>query len=245
MTNIITLLDIEYKLLFRRKLSSFMAFIFPLAFYLLFTSLIDMPADAKKVFYKEYMYSMTVFSLMGFCLMQFPLEIIEERNSGWYKRLISTPITVLNYYLAKIIKTMTLFLASILLLFSVAHFYKGVDLSASEWILSGVSLWLGASMFLTLGLIITQFSETQKASSVANLLNIVLAIIGGLWFPVSTFPDWMQTIAKLTPTYHLRHLALEFGKGNGFNVQSFIILGIYSIIFLIIALLINKRKEVE
>ncbi|MGX9445965.1 ABC transporter permease [Staphylococcus haemolyticus] len=245
MTNIITLLDIEYKLLFRRKLSSFMAFIFPLAFYLLFTSLIDMPADAKKVFYKEYMYSMTVFSLMGFCLMQFPLEIIEERNSDWYKRLISTPITVLNYYLAKIIKTMTLFLASILLLFCVAHFYKGVDLSVSEWILSGVSLWLGASMFLTLGLIITQFTETQKASSVANLCNIVLAIIGGLWFPVSTFPDWMQTIAKLTPTYHLRHLALEFGKGNGFNVQSFIILGIYSIIFLIIALLINKSKEVE
>lgn len=80
MTNIITLLDIEYKLLFRRKLSSFMAFIFPLAFYLLFTSLIDMPADAKKVFYKEYMYSMTVFSLMGFCLMQFPLEIIDKET---------------------------------------------------------------------------------------------------------------------------------------------------------------------
>ena len=68
---------------------------------------------------------MTVFSLMGFCLMQFPLEIIEERNSGWYKRLISTPITVLNYYLAKIIKTMTLFLASILLLFCVATSIKG------------------------------------------------------------------------------------------------------------------------
>ena len=49
MTNIITLLDIEYKLLFRRKLSSFMAFIFPLAFYLLFTSLIDMPADEKSI----------------------------------------------------------------------------------------------------------------------------------------------------------------------------------------------------
>ena len=65
---------------------------------------------------------------------------------------------------------------------------------------------------MTLGLIITQFTETQKASSVANLCNIVLAIIGGLWFPVSTFPDWMQTIAKLTPTYHLRHLALEFVK---------------------------------
>lgn len=64
----------------------------------------------QKSFYKEYMYSMTVFSLMGFCLMQFPLEIIDERNNGWYKKIISTPITVLNYYLAKILKTMTLFL---------------------------------------------------------------------------------------------------------------------------------------
>ena len=64
-----------------------------LAFYLLFTSLIDMPADAKSILQK-YMYSMTVFSLMGFCLMQFPLEIIEERNSGWYKRLISTDHSV-------------------------------------------------------------------------------------------------------------------------------------------------------
>ena len=54
MTNIITLLDIEYKLLFRRKLSSFMAFIFPLAFYLLFTSLIDMPADAKSILQRVY-----------------------------------------------------------------------------------------------------------------------------------------------------------------------------------------------
>ncbi|MGV3096940.1 ABC transporter permease, partial [Staphylococcus borealis] len=97
-----------------------MAFVFPLAFYLLFTSLIDMPEDAKKVFYKEYMYSMTVFSLMGFCLMQFPLEIIDERNNGWYKKIISTPITVLNYYLAKILKTMTLFFISIVLLYSVA-----------------------------------------------------------------------------------------------------------------------------
>ncbi|MGV3104304.1 MULTISPECIES: ABC transporter permease [unclassified Staphylococcus] len=245
MLKTMTLLNFEYKLLLRRKFSSFMAFVFPLAFYLLFTSLIDMPEDAKKVFYKEYMYSMTVFSLMGFCLMQFPLEIIDERNNGWYKKIISTPITVLNYYLAKILKTMTLFFISIVLLYSVAHFYKGVSLKPSEWLLSGVTLWLGASMFLTLGLIITQFNETQKASSIANLLNIVLAIIGGLWFPVSTFPDWMQTITKLTPTYHLRHLALELGKGHGFNLQSFLILGIYSIIFLGIALLINKKKEVD
>ena len=35
-------------------------------FYLLFTSLLDLPEEAKQQFYKEYMYSMTVFSLMSF-----------------------------------------------------------------------------------------------------------------------------------------------------------------------------------
>ena len=40
---------------------------------------------------------------------------------------------------------------------------------------------------LTLGLIIAQFNETQKASSLANIVNMVLAILGGLWFPIQTF----------------------------------------------------------
>lgn len=245
MNNTMMLLKTEYKLMVRRKLTTFLAFIFPLAFYILFTSLIDLPEDAKKVFYKEYMYSMTTFSLMGFCMMQFPLEIIEEKNNGWYKKLIATPITPFNYFLSKILKTMTLFLISIILLFSVAHFYKGVNLSMSEWILSGFSLWIGGSLFLTLGLIITQFNEAQKASSIANLFNMILAILGGLWFPVQTFPTWLQHISKCMPTYHLRQLALDLGKGNGFNLQSFVILILYSFIFLIIALYINKRREVN
>ncbi|WP_226386301.1 ABC transporter permease [Staphylococcus sp. Marseille-Q1834] len=245
MNNTMMLLKTEYKLMVRRKLTTFLAFIFPLAFYILFSSLIDLPEDAKKVFYKEYMYSMTTFSLMGFCMMQFPLEIIEEKNNGWYKNLIATPITPFNYFLSKILKTMTLFLFSIILLFSVAHFYKGVNLSLSEWILSGFSLWIGGSLFLTLGLIITQFNEAQKASSIANLINMILAILGGLWFPVQTFPTWLQHISKCTPTYHLCQLALDLGKGNGFNLQSFVILIMYSLVFLIIALYINMRKEVN
>ena len=74
--------------------------------------------------------------------------------------------------------------------------YKDVSMNLSDWLLSGVTLWVGASLFLTLGLIIAQFSDSQKASSVANLLNMAMAIVGGLWFPINTFPDWLQTISK-------------------------------------------------
>ena len=38
-------------------------------------------------------------------------------------------------------------------------------------------IWIGVSLFLTLGLIIAQLNDIQKASSFANLLNITLAIL--------------------------------------------------------------------
>ncbi|MGX0082852.1 ABC transporter permease [Staphylococcus hominis] len=243
--NDIALLKTELKIIFRKKLTTFLSIILPVGFYLLFTSLLDLPEEAKQQFYKEYMYSMTVFSLMSFCLMQFPLNIIEERNTGWFKRLMVTPLSSKIYFITKVIKTMLLFLLSILLIFVVAHLYKNVNMSIQHWLLSGVSLWIGASLFLTLGLVIAQFNETQKANSIANIINMLLAILGGLWFPVQTFPIWLQKISKITPTYHLKNLALELVKNQGLNITSLFTLIVYSIMFLIIAMWINQRKEVN
>lgn len=243
--NNIALLKIEFKIIFRKKLTTFLSIILPVGFYLLFTSLLDLPEEAKQQFYKEYMYSMTVFSLMSFCLMQFPLDIIEERNTGWFKRLMVTPLSSKIYFITKVIKTMLLFLLSILLIFVVAHLYKNVNMSIQHWLLSGVSLWIGASLFLTLGLVIAQFNETQKANSIANIINMLLAILGGLWFPVQTFPIWLQKISKITPTYHLKNLALELVKNQGLNITSLFTLIVYSIMFLIIAMWINQRNEVN
>ncbi|MDU4792129.1 MAG: ABC transporter permease, partial [Staphylococcus sp.] len=125
------------------------------------------------------------------------------------------------------------------------HLYKHVNMSIQQWLLSGVSLWIGASLFLTLGLIIAQFNETQKASSLANIVNMVLAILGGLWFPIQTFPSWLQRISNITPTYHLKNFALELAKNQGLNITSLFILIVYSILFLIITVWINHRKEVS
>ena len=41
---------------------------------------------------------------------------------------------------------------------------------------------------------------------------MVLAILGGLWFPIQTFPSWLQRISNITPTYHLKNFALELAK---------------------------------
>ena len=108
------------------------------------------------------MYSMVVFSLLNFCMMSFPLDMIEERANGWYKRLMVTPMSISRYYGVKVVRTMIQFLLSIVIIFVVAHFSKDVTMSIAEWMLSGILLWIGASLFLTFGLVIAQFDDTQK-----------------------------------------------------------------------------------
>ena len=114
-----------------------------------------------------------------------------------------------------------------------------------EWIFSGFILWLGASSFLTVGILLAQINEIQKASSIGNILYLGLAVLGGLWFPVSQFPSWMRKIAYVTPTYHLKQVAYEFGNGVGLNYLSFLVLIIYSILFLAMGLIIQNRKDVD
>ncbi|KKI61838.1 ABC transporter permease [Staphylococcus warneri] len=236
---------IEFKVLLRKRLYLIMSICLPLFFYLLFTSILDLPKSERIIFYKEYMYSMVVFSCMNFCLISFPVDMIEERTNGWFKHLMTTPLNITSYYLVKVSKTTFQFLLAIVLIFVVAHFYNNVNMEMIQWIKSAVILWIDASLLLTLGLIIAQFNDTQKASSIANLIGIGLAILGGLWFPTNTFPDWLQTISKLTPTYHLKQLAYRLSKGDGIDFTSFGIIFFYSVIFLMIALLINKQKAVD
>ncbi len=216
-----------------------------MCFYLLFTSILDLPKDAEQLFYKEYMYSMTAFSLSSFCLIQFPIDLINEKTTGWYKNLMRTPLHAYQYYSVKIFKMMFQFILSITLIFVVAYIVNGVTMTLFEWIFSGFILWLGASSFLTVGILLAQINEIQKASSIGNILYLGLAVLGGLWFPVSQFPSWMRKIAYVTPTYHLKQVAYEFGNGVGLNYLSFLVLIIYSILFLAMGLIIQNRKDVD
>lgn len=235
----------ELRLLIRHKTRFALAVILPSAFYLLFTSILDLPKAAMTQFNQEYMYSMTTFSLMSFCLFSFPLDLIDERTRGWYKRLMRTPLTPVHYMGVKMGKAMFQFALAIVMIFTLAAQLRGVSLSWHDWLISGVFIWLGASLMLSLGALLAQMDDTQKASGIGNILYLALAVLGGLWFPVSQFPTWMQHLAVITPTYHLKKLSYDISLHEHFPVLSLMVLLIYSIIFLTLALYIRKRSEMS
>ncbi|QLK86412.1 ABC transporter permease [Staphylococcus sp. 17KM0847] len=228
----------------RKKLYLVLSILLPCVFYLLFTTILDTPKSYETKFYKEYMYSMAVFSMSSFCIMTFPLEMIEDKEIGWNKSLFRTPFTPFYYYMSKVIKMMCLFLISISVLFVVGNLYNGVHMSLMEWLGSGVLLWVGATLFLSIGILISQISDLQTASAIANIVYLSLAILGGLWFPTEAFPTWLQQISYLTPTYNLKELALSFTTTGHVAFNSLFILIFYSILFMSSALMIHKKVEV-
>lgn len=234
----------EMLLVSKKKSYLTLSIMLPLIFYIIFTAMLDLPEAYETQFYKAYMYSMATFSLSSFCIMTFPLEMIEDNKIGWAKNLFKTPLTPKHYYAGKVLKLMCMFSVSIIALFLTGWLYKGVDMSVGEWIGSGLLLWLGSSMFLSIGVLIAQMKDMQKASAIANILYLGLALVGGLWFPTDQFPNWLKEISYLTPTYNIREMSLSLTTSGGMHVQSLFILMVYCILFISIALIIRKKTEV-
>ncbi len=69
---------------------------------------------------------------------------------------------------------------------------------------------------MALGLVLTLLPSSQLMSVVGNLLYMGLAVMGGLWMPISLFPEWMQAIGKCL--YQLMELIKTFLNKGQINV---------------------------
>ena len=61
--------------------------------------------------------------------------------------------------------------------------------------------------------------------------------------PVSLFPDWVQRICKLMPSYHVNQLVTIYAQEGDFLWKSLLIVLGYAIIFLGITLVMNRKSE--
>ncbi len=51
-------------------------------------------------------------------------------------------------------------------------------------------------------MIITAASNSlAQANGISTLFILIMSALGGSWFPVTLFPDWMQVVSKFTLTY--------------------------------------------
>jgi len=80
----------------------------------------------------------------------------------------------------------------------------------------------------------TLAKTVRSASSLAVLTSLLLAPLGGCWWPLFLYPQWLQTFAKISPhawaTEGFNKLML-FGAGFSDAGSSMIALVVFMVIF--------------
>jgi ABC-2 type transport system permease protein len=58
-----------------------------------------------------------------------------------------------------------------------------------------------------------------------------LSMLGGLWMPATTFPDWLQNIAKWLPTHAYAALGQAIEQSQAPHAKDIAILAVFFVLF--------------
>jgi ABC-2 type transport system permease protein len=154
--------------------------------------------------YKKFMIpGFMVLLLTILCGILPALNIVMEKENGTINQINVTPISKMNFILAKLIPYWAVGLVVMIISITLSFLIYGL------WPGGGVvAVLISAIVFILsvsgLGIIISNYSETmQQASFLVMFFILILVLLGGMFTPVSSMPAWAQAIAAINPFNYL------------------------------------------
>jgi len=183
-----------------------------------------------------------------FTTMSSGMSIVWDRRLGVLDKILSTPVARSVIVFSKVLTATLRSLAQAGIVLIIA-FALGLKVGPSFAPVNIIGVFavtflicVGlSSMFLMIGIRSTRW-ETQMA--VMNLLNLPLMFSSNSLFPISTMPDWLQTIASLNPLSYasdgIRQL-LVYQMNSSQLLLDFAYLGAFAVIFATIGIVLSWR----
>lgn len=175
------------------------------------------------------------------------LNIVKEKEAGTIEQINVSSIRKYQFILGKLIPfwILGIMVFSIGLLVS-RIIYGIVPQGNLPTLYLFIAIYLVA--VLGLGLLISTFCDTQQqAMFIAFFFVMIFILLGGLFTPIDSMPEWAQFIAYANPvTYLIEVMRMVVLKGSGFAdlKRHFLIVGAYAIGFNVLAVL-NYRKTIN
>ncbi|GAA3214591.1 ABC transporter permease [Actinocorallia longicatena] len=217
---------------FRDRRFLFFSVGFPVMLYLLWTNVFgDDGSSDKTTGLTVDTYMMVAFGAygaIGAALSTTGPRLATELQDGWLRQLQVTPLRSWQVISARIVTALTVALPSMLLVALTAVITKGVSLSAAQWAGTVVALTLGVLPFAALGTLIGATVKGDSAQPAMLMVYFPLAIIGGLWVPVSNLPSFLQDIAPYTPANRMAELGWDIVGGNGVSGAGVLVLVVWT-----------------
>jgi ABC-2 type transport system permease protein len=227
----------------RNRYFVFWSLVMPILFYYIFTNIVNTDVPDKELWQAHYLMSMTVFSVMGSSIMTLGIRKVQENSQGWSMFMRITPLSDSVYFVAQMVGQSFIHVISIIVIFSAGALINDVNLTVSEWILSGLWILLGSIPFLALGTLIGTMKKVETAAGISNLIYMMLAIAGGMWMPIEVMPTLMQQIGKWLPSYNYGNGAWEIIRGDYPDWKNFLILVLFMFLFMLLSKYVRRKQE--
>lgn len=209
-------------------------------------------ADDGTTFISDTVYADAFIPCMGFFLMfgfifaiSIAFMIFDDRSSGIYKRIQSTPVTSLQYIVGSA-------------LFGVINGLLIIGLFFAYLLLTGTEIGVpyGSTILLMVLMMLFQvgfammlallFKSKSAVFTVIFAYSSMGSMIGGAWFPIEFGPDFLQKISKTTPNYWFINAFNKMQEnGSASIVSNLIVLVLFIVlVYLVSAIRFTQNKNV-
>ncbi len=146
------------------------------------------------------------FSLLASGVFGVAFMFFNLRNTLVLKRFFATPISrtfiILGEMLSRVLFQLLTAVVIILIGYLFFHFTL-INGLATFWDMLVLS-FIGLVVFMGFGFVVSGLAKSDNTiPPFANLITLPQFLIGGTFFSVSVFPNWLQWVAKIMPLTHL------------------------------------------
>jgi len=233
------LLRVEGKLALRAPYGLGLGIIFPTVllsvFGLIGSAVPGNVANTGFTILELYIPIIIVIEFFGVALTALPIPLVRDRESGWLRRVSTTPVGPSRVLAAQMVLNLAFALAGIVIVLigSVAVF--GATLSVSIYFVFSTILAL-AEIF-SLGLLIAAIAPTQTAqNAISGALFFAMLFLSGLWYPAAEASGPLQTIMYYSPGGAAVNAMLESAFGTGPPLSAVATMVVYAIVFAAVAI---------
>lgn len=197
--------------------------------------------------YKTYMVPgilVVLVSMIGSFLTG--MNIVKEKESGTIEQLNVTPIRKTHFIIGKLVPFWIIGIFELCFGLILGMIVFSVPLLGSPFlILELAAVYMVA--VLGIGLFISTITETQQqAMFIAWFFMVLFILMGGIFTPVESMPDWAQKIAFFNPIAQFnRAMRMIMLKGSGFSDvrEIFLFFAVYASVIMSLAVWRYRKTE--
>jgi ABC-2 type transport system permease protein len=203
----LTVLRLEILRMLRNRRTLIIVIAFPVIFFLAF-GLNSSYAGAKAGYGNVSAFIMVSLALYGavFATTIGGAMVSIERAQGWSRQLRLTPLSPAAYITIKVLTALLLGLIPVVVTNLAGIVTQKPSMPGYLWLVSGLCVWAGSLVFAAFGLFLGYLLPSENVMGIISLTMTVLSFAGGLFIPLSQFPQAVQKVASFTPLYGLNQL---------------------------------------